>query len=287
MIWCGRWSIGRAAIPEPDEFTRKQSEQAVRLYTAYRHELDHSEIGGRFMPYHWWTLPDPLGGIWMAYSSMLSDYASELANIINDLTHDVHRLRAWARVTAALSDEEKLAVSHEFIDTLGTVALGRPYAIKSRFAFAAGHLCHQANMAKDLQGWRDEFPNERALYLDHIDPICRGWRRFRSFKRRVEPIAGTVFKEATEDFRNAYNHRFSARFLIGMSAMVTRIVCADGRICYGIGGSEPLNLDQVADLLAIECDHCYRAFMAFQSLVEEHAAAITSFESARERQGSP
>ena len=113
-------------MPEPDEFTRKQSEDAIRLYTAYRHELDHSAIGGRFMPYHWWTLPDPLGGIWMAYSSMLSDYASELANIINDLTHDVHRLRAWARVTAALSDQEKLAASHEFIDTLGTVALGRP-----------------------------------------------------------------------------------------------------------------------------------------------------------------
>ena len=69
--------------------------------------------------------------------------------------------------------------------------------------------------------------------------------------------------------------------------MVTRIVCAEGRICYGIGGSEPLNLDRVADLLAVERDHCYRAFKAFQSLVEEHAAAIMSFEAERERQGSP
>ncbi|WP_245303336.1 integrase [Mesorhizobium loti] len=265
-------------MPEPDEFTQKQSAEAIQLYTAYRHELDLSEICGRFMPYRWWTLPDPLGGFWMPYSSMLSDYAAELANIINDLTHDVHRLRAWARVAAALSDKEKLAVSHEFINTLGTVALGRPYATKSRFAFAAGHLCHQANRTKDLQGWRDEFPNERALYLDDIDPICRRWRRFRSFKRRVEPIAGGAFKQATGDFRNAYNHRFSSRFLIGMSAMVTRIVGEDGRICYGIGGSEPLNLDEVANLLAIERDHCYRAFEAFQTLVAEHCAAITAFD---------
>ena len=71
-------------MPEPDEFTRKQSEHAIRLYTAYRHELDHNEIGGRFMPYRWWTLPDPLGGIWMAYSSMLSDYASELSVLTAD-----------------------------------------------------------------------------------------------------------------------------------------------------------------------------------------------------------
>lgn len=56
------------------------------------------------------------------------------------------------------------------------------------------------------------------------------------------------------------------------------IVGEDGRICYGIGGSEPLNLDQVADLLAIECDHCYRAFEAFQALVAEHSAAITAFD---------
>jgi hypothetical protein len=265
-------------MPEPDEFTRQQSAEAIRLYTAYRHELDHSEICGRFMPYHWWTLPNPLAMPWMPYSSMLSEYASELANIINDLTHDVHRLRAWAYVTAALSNEEKLAASHEFINTLGTVALGRPYVIKSRFAFAAGHVCHQANRTKSLQAWRDEFPSERALYLDDIDPICRGWRRFRSFKRRVESIAGKAFKEATKDFRNAYNHRFSSRFLIGMSATVTRIIGEDGRICYGIGGNEPLNLDQVAALLAIERDHCYRAFEAFQALIAEHAAAITAFE---------
>jgi len=264
-------------MPEPDQFARQQSEEAIRLYTAYRNTLDHSERDGRFMPYRWWTLPDQIRGAWMAYVSMLDDYASELANIINGLTHDVQRLRAWARVTASLTDLEKLAVSHEFIDTLGTVALGRPYAIKSRFAFAAGHLCHQANMAKDL-AWRDEFPNETVLYLNHIEPICTSWRKYRAFKRRVEPIAGTAFKHATEDFRNAYNHRFSARFLIGMSAMVTRIVHDDGRICYGIGGREPLNIDQVADELATERDHCYRAFEAFQALVAEQCLAITMFE---------
>ena len=65
---------------------------------------------------------------------MLPDYASELANIINDLTHHVHRLRASARVTAALSDQEELAASREFIVTLGTVAFGRSYAITSCFA---------------------------------------------------------------------------------------------------------------------------------------------------------
>ena len=36
---------------EPDEFTRQQSEEAIRLYTAYRYTLDHREQDGRFMSY--------------------------------------------------------------------------------------------------------------------------------------------------------------------------------------------------------------------------------------------
>jgi len=108
-------------MPEPDEYTRQQSDMA---YSAYRHEIDHSRQDGRLIPYEWWTLPDPIGFIWMPYVEMLKDFASELANIINALTMDVQRLRAWARVTEFLTDEEKLYVSHEFIDMLGTVALG-------------------------------------------------------------------------------------------------------------------------------------------------------------------
>lgn len=64
-------------MPEPGEFTQKHSAGAIQLYTAYRHELDDSQIGGCFMPYGWWKLSNPLAGLWMPYSSMLSDYATE------------------------------------------------------------------------------------------------------------------------------------------------------------------------------------------------------------------
>lgn len=188
------------------------------------------------------------------------------------------RLRAWARVVASITDKEKLAVSHEFIDTLGTVALGRPYAIKSRFAFAAGNLCHQSNRAQDMANWRDDFPAQRALYLNDIEPFCTSWRKYRAFKRRVEPIAGMAFKNATGDFRNAYNHRFSARFLVGMTGMTVRMVQDDGLTSYGFGGNKPLQLDQIADFLATERDLCYRAFEAFQTLVLEQCLAISEFE---------
>ena len=256
-----------------------RSDKLVGFYQAYRSAIDSTEIGGRFMTYRWWSLPNRMSALWMPYSQMLGDFAPELANIINDLTHHVHRLRAWAAVLEPLDDEDKHEVAHEFVEHLGTVALGMPYAIKSRFAFAAGNLCHQANMAGDLPGWADNFPSNN-LYLNDIEPFCRGWRRYRRFKVAVERIAGTAFKDASDDFRNTYNHGFSSRFVLGITASVTREQRSDGSVSYGFGGNPPLGLPAVADLLAIERDCCYAAFDAFQTLVNEQITAIVAFEAA-------
>lgn len=259
-----------------DQFSRDRSEKLVRFYEAYRTALDATPIGGRFLPYRWWQLPNPLGAAWMPYSQMLGEYATELANIINDLTNHVHRLRAWDNVLDGLTIEDKHEVSHEFLHTLGTVALGQPYAIKSRFAFAVGHLSHQANQAKDGAAWKDEFP-DKNLYLNDIEPYASQWKRYRAFKLKLEQLAGKKFKEASDNFRNAYNHGFSSRFVIGMTATVTRQV-RNGRVSYAFGGNDPLSISEVANLLEIERDHCYRAFDAFQALIEEQIAAIIAVE---------
>ncbi|MER8708949.1 integrase [Mesorhizobium sp. M0220] len=262
----------------PDEFTLKRSEKLIRFYTQYRAQLDATPIGGRWMPYRWWSLPNPMSARWMPYNEMLAEYSGELANKINDLTHYAHRLRTWAAVLAPLSNEDKHDLTHEFIDMLGTVALGLPYALKSRFTFAAGHLCHQANMTK-ISDWKDDFPTAN-LYLNDIEPYCRGWRKYRRFKLKIEPIAGSVFKEQTDDFRNTYNHGFSARFVLGMTRLVGRKVEKSGRILYGIGGSPALDLGEMGNLLQKERDICYQAFDAFRTLVNEQTEAIAAFEAA-------
>lgn len=259
-----------------DQFSRDRSEKLVAFYETYRTALDATPVDGKFMKYRWWTLPNPLSAAWMAYSQMLGEYATELANIINDLTNHVHRLRAWDAVLVELDDTDKHELSHEFIDMLGTVALGQPYAIKSRFAFAVGHLSHQANQAADGKDWKDEFP-VKNLYLNDIEPYASQWKKYRTFKLKLEPLVGNSFKEASDDFRNTYNHGFSSRFVVGMTARIKREVIG-GRVRYAFGGTDPLTVAEVADLLAIERDHCYRAFKAFQALIEEQIAAIVAVE---------
>lgn len=259
-----------------DQFSRDRSEKLIAFYKAFRVALDHTPVGGEFMKYRWWTLPDPLNAEWMAYSQMLGEYATELANIINALTSHVHRLRAWNTVLAGLEDADKYEVCYEFIDTLGTVGLGLPYAIKSRFTFAVGHLSHQANQAADGRDWKDEFP-DKNLYLNDIDPYASQWKKYRAFKLKLEPLAGNNFKQASDDFRNTYNHGFSSRLVVGMTATVKREVIG-GRVRYAFGGNDPLTVAEVADLLTIERDKCYRAFAAFQALIEEQIAAIVAVE---------
>jgi hypothetical protein len=48
------------------------------------------------------------------------------------------------------------------------------------------------------------------------------------FKRRVEPRAGAVFKDAAEGFRNPCSHRLSAHSVIGIRSGIP------GAICFGI-----------------------------------------------------
>ncbi|TXC71254.1 hypothetical protein FSB78_10080 [Sphingomonas ginsenosidivorax] len=100
----------------------------------------------------------------------------------------LHRFAFWRHAPWLL--EEML---------IGTVALGQPYAVKSRFTFAVGHLSHQANKAKDLKGWKNAFP-DKNLYLNDIEPFGKPWRAFRRFKRTLEPLAGSALQGGNRQF---------------------------------------------------------------------------------------
>lgn len=248
---------------------------SIALYRTYRRTLKATPFIGRYMPYDWADLPNPLSAQWMAYSQMLDEFARELANTINAFTNDVHRLRAWATVLEPLSAKRQLAATHEFVDTLATNALNLPYVVKGRFGFAAAHLCHQANMLKQGASWTDDLPLDHDIYPHVGDRYGKPWPSYKPLKQALDAIGAGAFREGTGDFRNAYNHRFSPRFVVGMTQLVTRIVDEEtGRVSYGFGGREPLDLAATVALLEVEQDYFYAAFASFQQLVREHAAAI-------------
>lgn len=251
---------------------------SITLYRRYRAALRATPLDGRVMQYEWTRLPNPLDMLWLPYSLMLDEFARELANIINDLTNGVHQLRAWAAVVPSLSDPQKVAACHEFIDTLATLTLNLPYVVKSRFIFAAAHLSHQANMVQNRSTWVDDLALDKDIYMPEADKRGRNWKTYSALKRTRDGLFGNAFRAATHEFRHTYNHRFSPRFVIGLTRMVERDVDrASGRVSYSLGGLAPLRLDEIVNLLAAERDQAYRAFEAFQALVHEQSQAIARF----------
>ncbi len=211
----------------------------------------------------------------MAYSWMLDEFGRELANTVNGFTNDVHSLTAWSTVVEPLTQQSQLEANREFIDKLATTAVNLPYVVKGRFAFAAAHLCHQANMLKFPATWRDDLPLDCEIYPHVADSYGKSWKGYKRLKRALDAIGARAFRDGTGDFRHAYNHRFSPRFVVGMTQFVTRTVNAStGRVRYGFGGRCPLDLAKIVKLLEQEQMRFYAAFESFQELVREHERAI-------------
>jgi hypothetical protein len=231
---------------------------------------------GRIMAYGWGNLPKPVPPAWTVYSLMFEEHSGELANAINAFTSNLRRLEAWSAVVPQLSDYEKMEVSQEFTDAIAINAMNAPYMLRSRFWFATAHLCHQANMARD-PAQKDDLPSDECIYQETADLSGRAWRKYGAFKRRAEKISGKAHKLATGNFRHTYNHRFSQRFVVGRTGLVTRTVDKKtSKVSYVIGDSPPLQLDSIARILMTERDNCYLAFDAFQALVREHEASVPS-----------
>jgi len=226
-------------------------------------------------PYNWATIPSPLSVVWMAYAYMLDEFARELANSINMFAANVRRLSAWSSVVPMFDENEKLRVTHEFIETLAAHALLSPYVIKSRFAFAVAHLSHQANRATN-QYWTDDFPLDRKINLDTFEQYAEHWKYYREFKKTFDTINNEDFIRNTDNFRHIYNHRFSPRIVIGQTTFVTRSVSPSG-IEYGFGWREAFQLPLIVNWLSRERDHCMSTFGEFRKLVCEQLEAIGEY----------
>ncbi len=247
----------------------------IETYRRYRRILKITPFKGKFAPYNWGGLPQTLYITWAPYSQMFDEFSRELANALNSLTNYTHQLAAWRDLLALMDQQQQLDASVDFVDPVATVALNLPYVIRSRFIFASAHLCHQANHAKQGPTWKDDLPLDGEVWFDAADKRGKTWQRYNTFKVRLEKVGAKDYQTATHDFRNAYNHRFSPRIVLGVSNLVTRRVnTSTGTVTYAFGETPALSLSHIVGLLEEQCQRAYRAFEAFQKLVKEHEAAI-------------
>lgn len=249
----------------------------VELYRRFAEARTTTDSIGRIMPYNWTGMTERVAGAWMVYSSMLDDFAREIANAMNAFTINVRRLHAWAEVLDTFMEDERAEAIHEFIDPIATLCLLTPYAVRSRLIFATAHLCHQVNLIRETEWMESSLPVDDEIWMDSADRHGTPWRRYNRLKTRIEAIGGQRLRKATADFRNAFTHRFSPRVETGITNFARRhFDPATGDACYSFGGTEPLGVKDLTVLLDAELDRCYAAFGAFQALVADQIVFVTA-----------
>jgi len=232
-------------------------------------------------PYDWVDMPDPLSSTWIAYSFMSQEFAREISNSINELSRLVRSLDAWERVIEPLGIEAKNRVAREFVDPIATVAANLPYVIKSRFIFACVHLCHQANLTKLKEKWADDLELDTQIEYNKFDSRYGVWSGYKAMNECLQKLGSNSFYSNLHDFRNAYNHRFSLKFVVGLTQAAVRHRKGDGKVYYTLGGVEPLQLKVVAQHLKDQLVVSHDTLKAFQILVGEHTSAIKQHEAER------
>ena len=153
----------------------------------------------------------------------LDEFVREIFTSLNGLINTTRRITAWSRVLVGLSDDEKMELVYETIDSVATTAMNAPYAIRSRFYFAVARLSHQANKFTMGNLWVDDLRLDGEIINQDAHDKANGWNNWRKLNRKLDLTAGKKFKLATDDFSNKYNHRFSPHFELGLSETVKRI----------------------------------------------------------------
>jgi hypothetical protein len=254
-------------------------------YREYRTALRAVRACADFIPYGWFNPPKTIklfgkfGPQQMVFRGVADDAARELANGINHLINLVARLEAWKVVLEPLSNDEKSEILLEFVQDLSTVALLAPYSLKARFYFAVAHQSHQANATRSETVWVDDFvtlPDDRVVNEEVAARLAKGWTAWPALIKALNAVDMGDYKTATDDFRNKHTHRVAPHIELGITQTIKRRPASGtvGAVSYGIGGSDPIKLEQAIPQLTKQCLALSRSYGEFQKLVAEQADAL-------------
>lgn len=256
----------------------------VSKYSAYRKALRDVEPCMSFMPHGWFEPPKTIrldtefGRQQMVYRDLADDAARDLANGINHLTGLTMRLEAWSKVILGLDVRDKNLLLHEFVQDLAATALLSPYTLKARFYFAVAHLSHQANCTRRDEEWSDDFvtlPEDWRINEEAAVKLAKPWRSWKRLIKALTAVDMGDYKTATDDFRSKHTHRFTPRVELGITQMVKRLSSKEsGKLCYGVGGTEPVKLETVVRELKAQCIRLSECNGEFQKLVTEQSDAL-------------
>lgn len=277
----------------PDEH-ESLLKRAFETYLSARGQSD-CRPSRPYLPYDVVDLTDlrcPTFGKWLIEGEL-----RELTNNLNAWLGALRRWHAWQAVMRDYSEGECRELEHEFVTPLATYCLFQPSALRDMITFVVANGMHQVLMSVDptypdrLQLDQDpwekpSYPTRRKKEKQLADIITR-WPIGKTLLTTLGKLDDQNNRLATSDFRNRASHNIAPRLSIGVTQTVTRTVeqatrmesIGDGYfdkipipnktcVCYGFGGTEPLDLNHVREINEQQFDVAVACFEHYINLLK-------------------
>ena len=233
---------------------------------------------------------------------LIKDDLRELTNLLNEWLGTLRRWHTWLVVSEGYSDDEKWALESEFIAPLATYCLFQPSALRDTLTFVVTNGMHQVLLATDslYKDWLSldqppweprNYPNRRRKE-EQLSIVISRWPEGKFFLENLRKLDDGKMRDSTSDFRNRSSHSIAPRFTRGETRMVTRTIKqaihieqgVDGfvhevpisgktSVCYGFGGTEPLDLEQVRCVNLTQFHTATVCFDLYVALLKKTTAA--------------
>lgn len=253
---------------------------------------------------------DPVPGIasarWRLFvaEELIKDELRELTNQLNHWLGNLRRWHAWNEVLKVENTDVRWEAEWGWVEPLAFYCMFQPSASRDRFIMVATNALHQIRMGLD-PAVKDELlgdpttPGEDRFFPTRRDKerqlkaLAKPWAMGKAFIQSLGQLDDRGYRALTGDFRNRASHGIAPRFSVGITSTVTRTrqqamkleqqangtykdVPVPGQLStsYGVGGTEPLSMQDAWTANLAQFEHARRTFDAYIALLAEAVAAM-------------
>jgi len=225
------------------------------------------------------------------YNDMEEDFTREILNSLNRFSHEINVVEIWSKyIFPKYTEEEQFELSYYFLELPLDYCLNQPQRIRDRIIYASTHLCHQANINKKNQDYKDDLVDNYKINLDQLAKRCKPWNAKSILKKSLKQIASKDYINKTLNYRNKSHHRVPPSLEYGTTNFISRIGYQENTfeyktfengvevtkekttkgVAYSFGGTPPLTSKELIPLFKEQFDLLNIALQAYWSLIVEH-----------------
>ena len=200
----------------------------------------------------------------MMFMLMAQEHILTATNTINRFSYDLHSLTAWSKVFQSASEEERMQALYEFLAPIAAQSLSMPYSIKQILVKSICQLSHQTNRFY-VNDWSERLLNEKPKFKD-AKRLAERYHSWPTFCAALSLLNNQNFTNASDDYRNEFNHGFPRRIELGYTTIIRR---DPKSASYEWRDAPPLSISYLIPLLAAEHKAARDSYQAYIELIKE------------------